>query len=160
MSANRCYHLYAHITWHTWNRVGCLDVAARADVRSALESACRRAGVRVLRHAVLADHVHVVVSFRPETRLSDFIRLAKAVAATRANRRVPGAVRWARGYYVANIHRRHLTRVIEYVRRQFQRHPDLIPRASHREPEQLRSPGELTPGTLTPGASPGSLGPW
>ena len=42
----------------------------------------------MLRHAVLADHVHVVVSFRPDTRLSDFIRLAKAVAATRANRQL------------------------------------------------------------------------
>ena len=134
MSGHRAYQLYAHITWYTWNRVGCLDLAATVDVRSALESASRRTGVRVLRHAVLVDHVHVVVSFRPDTRLSDFIRLAKAVAATRANRQVPGAVRWARGYYVATVHRGDLTRVIEYVGRQFQRHADLIPRASHRGP--------------------------
>src|SRR5437667_6624825 len=34
-------------------------------------SACRKSAVRVLRGAVLADHVHLVVSFRPDTRRSE-----------------------------------------------------------------------------------------
>jgi len=92
----------------------------------------------------LADHVHLVVSFRPNTRVSDFVRLAKSAAATRANRHTAAAVRWARGYFVTTIHRRDLTPVINYVARQFQRHPDLIPR----EARVARAP-------LTPGASPG-----
>ena len=136
--------MYAHITWHTWKRVGCVDSAAAGDVHSAVASACRATGVRVLRGAVLTDHVHLVVSFRPNTRVSDFVRLAKSAAATRANRRTAAAVRWARGYFVTTIHRRDLTPVINYVARQFQRHPDLIPR----EARVARAP-------LTPGASPG-----
>ncbi|MGH7674329.1 MAG: transposase [Gemmatimonadales bacterium] len=95
MSNHHAYQLYAHITWHTWRRVGCLNRAAAADVASAVASACRTSGVKVLRSAVLADHM--LVSFRPGSRLSDFVRLAKSVAAVRASRRVPGAVRWARG---------------------------------------------------------------
>jgi len=83
--------------------------------------------VRVLRGAVLADHVLLVVSFQPDTRLSDFVRLAKGVSATRANRRVPGAVRWARGFYAATLHKRDLKAVVRYVARQFDRHPDRIP---------------------------------
>jgi len=101
-------------------------------VRRALASACQATGVRVLRDAVLADHVHLVVSFRPHIRLSDFVRLAKSVAATRANRRVPGAVRWARGYFVTTIHKRDLTRVTRYVADQFEHHPDLIARTTDR----------------------------
>ena len=132
MSGHHAYEMYAHITWHTWQRVGCVDSAAAQDVRRAVASAGKRSGVEVLRGAVLADHVHLVVSFRPDTRLSDFVRLAKSVAATRANRRVPGTVRWARGYYVATLHRRDLARNIAYVSRQFERHPDLIPRKSSR----------------------------
>jgi putative transposase len=128
MSNHHAYQMYAHITWHTWKRVGCVDAAAASDVLSAITSACRATGVRVLRNGVLADHVHVVVSFRPDIRLSDFVRLAKSVAATRANRRVPGAVRWARGYYVTTIRKRDLTRVTRYVADQFLRHPDLVPR--------------------------------
>jgi REP element-mobilizing transposase RayT len=84
----------------------------------------------VFRDAVLANHVHLLVSFRPDIRLSDFVRLAKSVSATRANRRVTGTVRWARGYFVTTIHKRDLTRATRYVADQFQRHPDLIPRSS------------------------------
>ncbi|HMH83175.1 MAG TPA: hypothetical protein VK531_09915, partial [Gemmatimonadales bacterium] len=63
-------------------------------------------------------------------RLSDFVRLAKSGAATRANRRIPGTVRWARGYFVTTIHKRDLPRTTRYAADQFQRHPDLIPRNS------------------------------
>ena len=132
MSNHHAYQMYAHVTWHTWKRVGCVDAAAAIDVRSAVASACQATGVRVFRDAVLANHVHLVVSFRPDIRLSDFVRLAKSVAATRANRRVTGTVRWARGYFVTTIHKRDLSRATRYVADQFQRHPDLIPRQSRR----------------------------
>jgi len=128
MSNHRAYQLYAHITWHTWKRVGCIDQAEARELQSAITSACEDLGVRVLRRAILADHVHVVLSFRPDTRLSDFVRLAKSVGALRANRRIPGAVRWARGFYAATLHKRDLTNVITYVTAQFERHPDRIPR--------------------------------
>jgi len=128
MSNHRAYQLYAHITWHTWKRVGCIDQAAARELQSAITSACEDLGVRVLRRAILADHVHVVLSFRPDTRLSDFVRLAKSVGALRANRRIPGAVRWARGFYAATLHKRDLTNVITYATAQFERHPDRIPR--------------------------------
>jgi putative transposase len=128
MSSHRAYQMYAHITWHTWRRVGCVDRLAAIDVRRAVASACRQTGVHVLEGAVLSEHVHLLISFRPDTRLCDFMRLAKSRSATRINRRVAGAVRWARGYYVTTLHRNDLARVKRYVARQFERHPDRIPR--------------------------------
>ena len=122
--------MYAHIVWRTWNKVGCVDSAAVADIRSALVSASEKTGVRVLRHAELADHVHVLVSFLPDHRISDFVRLVKSVASFRAGRRVPGAIKWARGYYVATYHRKDLFGVAKYVTDQYQRHPDRIPRSN------------------------------
>lgn len=142
MSNHRAYQLYAHVTWHTWKRTGCIDRAAAHDLVSAIQSAADEAGVHVLRRACLADHVHVIVSFRPDTRLSDFVRLAKSVAARRANRRIPGAVRWARGFYVATLHKRDLTRHINYVARQFDRHPDRIPQSRRRVADPGREPGD------------------
>jgi REP element-mobilizing transposase RayT len=120
--------MYAHITWHTWNRVACVDARAAAEVRVAVLSAGKRTGVQVIRGKVLADHVHVLVSFRPDTRISDFMRLAKSVSALRANRLVFGAVKWARGYYVTTLHKADLARGVRYVERQYERHPNLIPR--------------------------------
>jgi len=75
MSGHHAYQMYAHITWHTWMRVGCVDALAAIEVRTAVASAGKKSGVQVLRGAVLADHVHLVVSFRPDTRLSDFRRV-------------------------------------------------------------------------------------
>src|SRR2546425_9332638 len=69
MSGHHAYQMYAHVTWHSWKRVGCVDAAAASDVQSAVATACRATGVRVFRNAVLADHVHLVVSFRPDIRL-------------------------------------------------------------------------------------------
>ena len=132
--------MYAHITWHTWRRVGCIDARAAREVRIAVASAGKQTGLQVIKGEVLANHVHLLVSFRPDTRLSDFMRLAKSVAATRANRVVMGSVRWARGYYVATIHKNDLPRVIRYIDQQFQRHPDLIPRPS-RFSDPGRKPG-------------------
>src|SRR2546426_621475 len=128
MSGHSAYQLYAHITWHTWKRAGCIDQAAVQDLESAIKSAGDESHIRLLRHAILSDHVHLVVTFRPDSRLSDFVRSVKSVAATRANRRVAGAVHWARGFYAATLHKRALDRVITYVPRQFARHPDRIPR--------------------------------
>jgi REP element-mobilizing transposase RayT len=124
--------MYAHITWHTWQRAGCVDTAAVADIRSALVSAAKKTSIRVLRHAELADHLHLIVSFRPDHRVSDFVRLAKSVSSTRAGRRVPGAIKWARGYYVTTFHPKDLGEVAAYVARQFERHPDRMPRPSRR----------------------------
>jgi REP element-mobilizing transposase RayT len=80
MSNHRAYQLYAHITWHTWKRVGCIDQAAANDLESAIRSASDDVGVHVLRRAILADHIPLVISFRPDTCLSEFVRLAKSVA--------------------------------------------------------------------------------
>lgn len=126
---HRAYQLYAHITFHTSHRAASLDQAAIADIKSAVRSACQKTGVHVLRGAVLSDHIHLLVSFRPDTRLSDFLRLCKSVAACRINRRVPGAVRWSRGFYVRSVDTKGVATVMRYVANQYARHPHLIPRA-------------------------------
>ena len=140
--SHHAYQLYAHITWHTWQRVGCLNERTAADVLVALECAARRTPVRVLRRAVLSDHLHVLVSYRPDARVSDFVRLAKSISSYRANKRIPGALKWARGFYVASYHKKDLPMVAAYIARQYIRHPDRVPGAT-RQP------------SLTPGESPG-----
>ncbi|HVH67611.1 MAG TPA: transposase [Gemmatimonadales bacterium] len=46
-------------------------------VTEVILEAARRCRVRVHAQAVLADHVHVLVSYPPDTTLSSFIRHAK-----------------------------------------------------------------------------------
>jgi REP element-mobilizing transposase RayT len=121
--------LYAHITWHTLRREPCLTKADAACVVAAVLEAADRCRVRVHSQAVLTDHVHLVVSFAPDTTLSSFIRHAKSRAALLINqRRLSGrVVRWCRGYYANTLSRSDVTAARNYVGAQFRRHPDRIP---------------------------------
>ena len=127
---HRAFHMYAHITWHTWCRVKCIDTVAADDIKLTALRAGKRTGVQVVQSAVLTEHVHFVVSFRPDTRLSDFVRFVKSNSALNANRRVPGMLRWCRGCYVGTLDKETLVVAQRYVERQFQRHPHLIPAAN------------------------------
>jgi REP element-mobilizing transposase RayT len=105
---------------------------AARDVSAAISCAARRTATVVLRSAILADHVHVLISFRPDARISDFVRLAKTIAAFRANQRVAGTIKWARGFYAASVRKELLGVVDRYIAGQHDRHPDRIPQPGRR----------------------------
>ena len=121
--------LYAHITWHTWRRRRSVGLADVEQVVAAVRDAAARCRVRVQSVGVLADHVHLVVSFSPDTNLSSFIRESKSSSALRINRgRAAGQeFRWCRGYYANTLSRSHVTAARTYVGGQFHRHPELVP---------------------------------
>ena len=121
--------LYAHVTWHTWRRERCLTKADTVSVVEAVLEAATRCRVRVHSQAILADHVHLVVSFAPDTTLSSFIRHAKSRSALLMNQRGPSGrtVRWCRGYYANTLSWSSLAAARTYVGAQFRRHPDRIP---------------------------------
>jgi len=121
--------LYAHITWHTWRRQRSLGRLEAELVLAAVREAAVRCRVRVQSAGVLADHVHLVVSFSPDTTLSSFIRESKSSSTLRINRgRTPGeAFRWCRGYYANTLSWSHVAAARTYVGMQFHRHPELVP---------------------------------
>ncbi len=121
------FGLYAHITWHTWRRERSIR---RSDIRVVVESllnAARRCQVHVIAQAVLVDHVHVVVSFRPDTVLASFVRDAKSESSRRVNGCGSAELRWCRGYYAGSLSRSHVAGACTYLAQQHTRHPDRIP---------------------------------
>lgn len=120
--------LYAHITWHTWRRAHSIAESDVAVVVSAVQAAAERMRVRIHAQAMLGDHVHLVVSYASDVRLSDFVRDAKSESARRDNvRRTLGPLRWCRGYYANSLSRRHVRAARVYVTHQRTRHPDRLP---------------------------------
>jgi REP element-mobilizing transposase RayT len=103
--------------------------------------------VHVHEIAVLADHVHVIASFRPEGGLVSFIRHAKSGSARQINL-VRGAIfEWARGYFVESLSRTHVRAACAYVARQYLKHPDRVPSsaadpgpAARGQPSRAESP--------------------
>jgi len=119
---HKAFELYAHITWRTrWSEHAVskrhVDIIAGSVLRAA-----ERRNMRVLSQAVLADHVHVLVSYRPDSALAPFVRDAKSESSRRAE-----TVNWGRGYYAGSVCKRHIAAVRTYIARQHSRHPDLIP---------------------------------
>jgi REP element-mobilizing transposase RayT len=119
---HKAFELYAHITWRTrWSE----HAVAKSHVEIIAQSimrAAERQHMRVIAQAVLADHVHVLVSFRPDSQLSSFVRDAKSESSRRAE-----TVSWGRGYYAGSVCRGHIAAVRAYIARQHSHHPDLIP---------------------------------
>ena len=122
--------LYAHLTWHTWRRQPNITKADVEQIANAVREAGERCRVRVHSVGVLADHVHLVVSFSPDTTLSSFIRESKSSSTLRINRtRTNGCqFQWCRGYYANTLSRSHVAAARNYVGSQLRRHPDLHPR--------------------------------
>ena len=121
--------LYAHLTWHTWRSERSIRHGDVAVVTRVVLDAATRCRVRVHAQAVLAVHVHVLVSYPPDANLSSFVRHAKSESARQINLLRPESTgfRWSRGFYIGSLSRDHVRATRVYIAGQRARHPDLIP---------------------------------
>jgi putative transposase len=122
--------LYAHVTWHTWRRERSIRASDVPIVVRAFTDASTRSRIRIHVQAVLADHIHLMVSYPPSANLSDFVRDAKSESARRVNHAHGSGdreLRWCHGFYANSVCRSHLDLLRSYIGRQYRRHPDRIP---------------------------------
>src|SRR2546422_11743885 len=95
---HRKFRLFAHVTWHTVRRARSIRQEDVETVTRGILAAAARSSVHVLAQATLTDHVHVLVSFRPDRSLMPFIREAKSESARQVN--APGGgLLWGPGDY-------------------------------------------------------------
>jgi len=120
---HKAFALYAHLTWHTRWREHCVEKRHVDVIADSVLHAAQRHNIRVLAQSVLAEHVHILVSYRPDCTLAAFVRDAKSESSRRA-----GDVTWCRGYYAGSVCADHIAAVRAYIARQYTRHPDRIPR--------------------------------
>ena len=125
--AHRAFGLYVHITWHTRLRERSLRRVDADIVRASIVEAATRCQIHVHEVAILADHVHVIASCRPEGGVVSFIRHAKSESGRRINLARGAVFQWARGYFLESLSRTHVRAACAYVARQHLRHPDRVP---------------------------------
>jgi|SRR5206468_11579345 len=120
--------LYAHLNWRTWRRQKMVRAGDVSVVANAILAAGARTRVRVHAQAILADHVHVLVSYPSDATLSAFVRDAKSESSRRVNDAAGLAhLKWCRGFYAASLNRHQVRAVRVYLGRQHRHHPDLVP---------------------------------
>src|SRR5207247_656415 len=93
---------------HVDVRVSSAGADTSALVTETVLARAKRVGVRGLGQAVLAHHVHVVVSYPADVPLASCIRHSKSECSRRINssRRDAQRVQWCRGYYAGSVSRR------------------------------------------------------
>jgi REP element-mobilizing transposase RayT len=124
---HRAFGIYAHVTWHTRLRARSIRKEDAIEIREVIQLAADQNSVHLHEVAILADHVHVIASFRPELPITPFVRHAKSESSRRINNRRGQVFDWARGYFIESLSRSIVPRACSYVASQFRRHPDRIP---------------------------------
>jgi putative transposase len=122
--------LYAHLSWHTWRSNPSIEAAEVPIIVDAFLNSAKRCKVRIHSQSILTDHIHMLITFLPNTSISAFVREAKSESTRRVNERGENGMtlRWQRGFYADSISRTHVPRVRVYIGCQYAHHPDRIPR--------------------------------
>ena len=118
--------LYVHVAWTTAGRLSMIDARAEGFLRRFLPVEARRHGACILALGTVSDHVHLVLRLLVVSNIPRLVQGFKGASARLINQshgtgRPP--LKWASGYDVRSVSPAQLERVIDYVRRQAERHP-------------------------------------
>lgn len=119
------HQLYFHFTWSTLNRLPMIDRPTHDFLEPFLRRMALQEGAQIVEIAILQTHVHILVRTPPRFDLARLAQTMKGGSSYAANR-LPGNVvglRWTRRYSVTTVSPRAVPRVIEYLKRQANRHP-------------------------------------
>jgi REP element-mobilizing transposase RayT len=118
--------LFVHLVWTTKERSGVLNHTLRAKLADQSVDTARKIGAAVLAFGGVADHVHLLVRYRPDLSVSDLARRLKA-ALSRTIRRDVKALpdfSWQTGYGAFSVSPSDLDSVARYIRKQPEHHAD------------------------------------
>jgi REP element-mobilizing transposase RayT len=110
-----------------------LNAATAAFLGRFLPSEAQRHGAQVLAHAMVEDHVHIVLRLPTRIDLPRLVQGMKGASSRLVNQDEElskTGLRWSEGYHAASIGRRQLPIVIAYIKNQARRHPEKMVAAS------------------------------
>ncbi len=121
------HQLYAHITWTTVERSKLIDEKVKTELRAVINEVAEKDGYEVIAFEAVADHVHLIIRFKPNHQIADFVKTIKG----RSSRVIPYVLNkplyWRKGYSVTTVGPKALRTAIRYVEGQSKHHPDRNP---------------------------------
>jgi REP element-mobilizing transposase RayT len=117
-------NLLYHIIFSTKHRVNLITPEIETDLHSYLGGIIRGAGGIALEIGGIEDHVHLVTKFKPDSSISDMLRLIKANSSKWVNERANTSTRfeWQTGYAAFSISESQVPAVRAYARNQKEHH--------------------------------------
>jgi len=123
--------LYYHLVWATKRRYELITPAIEGSLYDYISTLCREMDVRILAMNGMPDHLHIACCIPPRWAVSNFIKNVKAKSSYFVNRMDGDKhfLAWQPGYGALTFSKQELDVVVNYVRRQKERHQanSLIP---------------------------------
>lgn len=119
------YSLQYHIVWVTKYRKPIFIGTIEKEVKQYLIEILKSLDMTILAMEVMPDHIHLLVSCKPQLRLSDAIKILKGniarwlfLAHPEIKKSLWGGHLWNPSYFVATVSDRSLEQVTEYINSQ------------------------------------------
>lgn len=112
--------LNTHIVFGTKNREPMITNAD--EMHAYLGGIVRGLGGTALKVGGIADHVHLLVRFKPTLALADAVEQIKGSSSKWMNEHMPTRFRWQKGYSAFSVSPSAVDAVIRYIARQAEHH--------------------------------------
>ena len=124
-SGHARYDIKYHFVWITKYRHKVLRGEVAERVRELIRQTCQMREVQIVRGAVAADHVHMLVAAPPQLSPAKLVQYVKGRSSRRLQEEFPhlrkkfwGQQLWARGYFCATVGAVDEQTVREYIESQ------------------------------------------
>jgi len=122
------YLLQYHIVWCTKYRRKILTDYIEKEIKEYLLSTCSELDIDILAMEIMPDHIHLLVSTKPQLRISDAIKILKGnsarwlfMAHPEIKDKLWGGHLWNPSYFVATVSERSTSQIKEYIDTQKER---------------------------------------
>ena len=116
------YSLQYHIVWTTKYRKRVLIGNIEMDIKEYLKTTLNSLNMTPIAMEIMPDHIHLLVDCKPQTKLSDAIKILKGntarwlfIAHPELKAQLLGGHLWNPSYFVATVSERTLTQVKKYI---------------------------------------------
>ena len=113
-----------HIVFSTKDREALISDEIQNGLYAYIRGIVDHSGGATLAIGGVADHVHLLVRWRPDATISDLVRVMKARSSRWVHVNHPGVkgFAWQEGYAVFSVHRKNLAGLQSYIARQAEHH--------------------------------------
>lgn len=119
------YSLQYHIVWVTKYRKPIFIGDIKIDMKNYLLYTLKSLDMNVIAIEIMSDHIHLLVNYKPQLRLSDAIKILKGNTARWLFLKYPeikkqlwGGHLWNPSYFVATVSDRTLEQIEHYINNQ------------------------------------------
>jgi putative transposase len=122
--ANTYSQLYIHIVFAVKGRRNLISINWKDEVYKYITGIVTNKGQKLIAINGMADHIHVLVGFKPDKPISDLVRDIKANSSKFINDKkwINGKFEWQTGFGAFSYSHSQLPNVINYVRNQEMHH--------------------------------------